>query len=710
MDQLNQTSTLSWTETENTTVSGMLKIWSHVQTAFDQARFEWNLVAFAVGIAIYFWFSFEPSAAFAFSGLCFSIIVFLICRFYWQWAFILMPGSFALLGIALGVLHTQSVARPILPEYHKSYLVEGWIEKTATSKSMQQIYVRVDQIADLAPSKTPKRVRIRLKPGDFKAGDTVQVRAVLNQPPDPAIAGGYDPARRAFFEQIGGYGFAVGVPEVIDFHPRSVVNILRVRLVKFRYAMSQHIQARAPPRTSGLQAALLTGDRSAIPEEQERYLRDAGLAHLLAISGMHMGLLAGGAYYLATLFFAMIGPWARRYDMRKCAAVIGMLFATGYLLLSGASVSTQRAYIMAMIVFTAIILDRRAVSMRSVAVAAAITLLLHPENLLNAGFQMSFSATAALVAVYRYWADRSDRYNEGYRSNTILNRLWKGFVGLSMTSFVAGTATAGFAALQFHRVARYGFVGNLAAMPMFTFLAMPAGFLAVLVIPIGLDVYLLKIMGLGLDYILNVSKWVSEREGALLYLKGANSAVIGVFGLGFVFLCLGPKFIRLLGIGLTVISIAMWANLTKPDMRISQEGRVALWDESGNVLLVDRTRGDGFGRTQFLERSGFPTAPMAKFTSSTVPCDAVGCRFNIEGKSIAVLYEPEGVLESCLDSDLVVLIQRRLGPVAKWVCDVPVVDTRALVAHGALDVAIENGEIIMSVANPNKRKARPWGG
>ena len=709
MEHRKPISTPDWGRNVKFQAGRLQRRWDSAHEAYLVARFEWNLIAFACGIAFYFSLDFEPDPASASLLAVASIFLFLLCKVFWKLNAVFLLSMFCLLGLANAIVHTRSVSKPVLPTYHKSYIIEGWIEKTARSKTMEQIYVRVNQIQDMNTDKTPKRVRIRLKPGEFSAGDAVRVKAVLNRPPTPAIAGGYDPARRAFFEQIGGYGFAVGRPELIELTAQSGFEGLQRRLVRFRFAMSTRIQARAPPSTAGLQAALLTGDRSAIPEIQEQYLRDAGLAHLLAISGLHMGLLAGGAYYLAALFFAMIGPWARRYDMRKWAALIGAVFATGYLLLSGASVSTQRAFIMAIIVFVAIILNRRALSMRSVAVAAAITLLIHPENLLNAGFHMSFAATAALVAVYRYGADRRKIYKEDFRATGYLSRSWRGFLGLSVTSFVAGTATAGFAALHFHRVARLGFIGNLAAMPVFTFFAMPAGFLAVLLMPFGLDIYFLKIMGWGLDYILMVSKWISERDGAIAYLKGANSTVIAVFGLGFVFMCLGPRIIRVFGVGLAILSFGMWVNVVKPDMRVSQDGRIAFWDQSGAVLMVDRKRSDSFGRLQFLEKSGFPKAKIETFTDDRVPCDAMGCRYFLKSKTISVLYEPQGVLDACADSDLVILTQRRAGPVAKWKCDALLIDTRDLSDNGALDIEIRNGVVKLTPANPDRRQARPWG-
>jgi len=184
---------------------------------------------------------------------------------------------------------------------------------------------------------------------------------------------------------------------------------------------------------------------------------------------LHMGLLAGGAYSLASLLFAFITPLSRRYDMRKAAAVIGAFTATYYLILSGASVATQRAYIMAIIIFLAVVLDRRAFSLRSVSLAALVTLVLHPESLMSAGFQMSFAAVTALVVVYQYWDSKRDVY--AYSS---FAKLKSGFSSLSVTSFVAGLATSGFAVFHFGRMAKYGLIGNLLAMPVFSLIVMPA--------------------------------------------------------------------------------------------------------------------------------------------------------------------------------------------------------------------------------------------
>ncbi|MBL4855203.1 MAG: ComEC/Rec2 family competence protein [Robiginitomaculum sp.] len=687
-------------------LSGLNTAKAGLVSMMARARFEWCLVAFGAGIAVYFSMATEPGLWPGLVAMGVLAALVLASGKYLALREMLVLGLFLVAGLSRAIYHTQMVQAPILPDTQRAYTVNGWIENIKSSGKLQHFFIRVQNIERLDTDKTPVRIRLRIKPYDFKPGDSIHIRALLKTPPGPAIVGGYDSGRASYFKQIGGSGFAISKAKTAEFAPLPLGQRLERRLVKFRYGLSRHIQARAPPRTAGLQSALLTGDRSAIAPAQAQALRDAGLAHLLAISGLHMGLLAGGSYFLMSLFLASIGPLARRYDMRKWAAATAILTATAYLLISGASVSTTRAFIMAVVVFSAVILGRRALSMRSVALAAAITLVLHPENILSSGFHMSFAATAALIAVYRYWADR----RVYTRPANFARRMWSGFTGMAVTSFVAGGATGGFAALHFQRFARLGFLANILAMPMFTLVAMPAGFLAVLVMPLGLDKLPLLVMGKALDYVLAVAVWVSEMDGALMYFKSANGQIISLFALGFVFLCLGPKRIRITGFAMLIGSWFMWAGIHRPDMRISDKARVAFWDTRDvNILTVDRKRGDGFGRARFIEQAGLKTAELRTFKDAGTVCDIQACRIELKEKIISIVHTPEGVAEACTDSDLVILTLREAGPRTRRQCGVPLLDIRELSQNGARDIHIKNGKLKIRKTNPKARKARPWG-
>lgn len=668
--------------------------------------FDWSVAAFAVGIALYFALPFEPDLMMiaviaAFIGLGALAAGRFAFRLY-PFVFILF---LCLLGMGRSAWHTQAAATPKLADYERIYEVTGWVEAIERSGKSYRWRLRVSQIQGIAPDDTPKRVRVKAKTEGFAAGDAVTVLAVMTPPPGPVVPQGYDPGRRAYFEQMGGYGFGIRPPATALIEDLSTIDQWKRSIVRFRYGLADRVRAKAPPGTAGLQAALLTGVRAHIPPEQTENLRVAGLAHVLAISGMHMGLLAGGSFWLATFLLACISPLSRRYDVRKPAAIIGALAATGYLILSGASVATQRAYIMAIIVFLAVLLDRRAFSMRSVSVAALITLMFHPEALISVGFQMSFAAVAALVVVYGEWRDR-----RVYVPRIgIWQKMKSNFAGLTVTSFVAGTATSGFAVLHFNRIARYSLVGNILAMPLFTFIVMPAALAALLAMPFGLEKWPLAIMGWSLSGMLKIAAWVASWPGAMWHVSAAPAWVIGVFGFGFLLAALGQGQRRYLGFGLAALCFAFWSQKARPDMRISDAGQVAFWDEDkGDILYVGRKRADRFGRSQFMQRGGQPVSEIEAYKDVLANCDRLACRFKVKGKQVSVINHPSEVAEECEQSDIVVLTQREAGPVARRLCQAKLFDARVFKREGAQDVYLDGDKMKFVPANSEARRRRPW--
>lgn len=366
--------------------------------------------------------------------------------------------------------------------------------------------------------------------------------------------------------------------------------------------------------------------------------------------------------------------------------------------------ATQRAFIMAIIVFLAVILDRRAFSMRSVMVAALVTLMFHPEALISVGFQMSFAAVAALVVVYREW-DKRRVYTPRIG---VWDKLKSNFATLTVTSFVAGTATSGFAVLHFNRIARYSLVGNILAMPLFTFLVMPAALAALIALPFGLERWPLIMMGKGLSGMLVIAEWVASWPGAMWHVQAAPAWVIGVFGFGFLLITLGQKQRRYLGFALSIICFALWSQNQRPDMRISDTGQVAFWDDSGDVLYVARKGSDRFGRSQFLQRGGSPDTALEAYGKELADCDKLACRFKVKGQQVSVINHPSEVTEECEQSDIVVLTQREAGPVARRGCKAKLFDGRVFAREGAQDVYIDEKGVKFVPANSEARRRRPW--
>ncbi len=207
---------------------------------------------------------------------------------------------------------------------------------------------------------------------------------------------------------------------------------------------------------------------------------------MLAISGYHMAVVAGIAFFFIRAILALIPSFASRHPIKKWAALGALATGAFYLVLSGASVSTQRAYIMIAIVLIGVMIDRPALTFRTIAIAAFVVLLLAPQAVVHPSFQMSFAAALALIAAYQFglpW-----RADAGTPAAARM-ALWGGreVFGLIMASLVAGLATTPYSAFHFHRLAPYGVLANLLAMPVISVWVMPMGILGVLTMPFGFD-------------------------------------------------------------------------------------------------------------------------------------------------------------------------------------------------------------------------------
>ncbi len=664
--------------------------------------FEWGVCLFMAGIAIYFALPFEPDWRIYVGLLVIAFFAVKLSDDDGPYRTALISICLVLMGLGRSAWHTSAIKAPILPEYERTYTVEGWIKDIEKSGGRNRWVISVKEIDQVDPQSRPKNIRVRINSDGFAAGDFVQVKARLSAPPGPVMPGGYNSARAAYYKQIGAYGYAIAKPLDIPPYGLSRMQQFERLITKYRFGLADRIMTNAPERVAGLQVALLTGIRIYIPESQTEALRMCGLAHVLAISGLHMGLVTGSLYYVFTLLLACIVPVSRHFDVRKIAAIIGIISATAYLMLSGASVATQRAYIMAVIVFMAVILNRKAFSLRSVALAAVVTLALRPEALVSAGFQMSFAAVTALVVVYRYWDDhRQTNYPMG-----LLSKFAYGFSSLTVTSLVAGAATGFFAAFHFKRIASFGLLGNILAMPIFTFWVMPMGLIVYFSMIFGWEAMPLKFMGWGLEAILWIAGYVANLPGAVSYLHQGSSFVMGLFVLGFLGLCLGPKIVRLFGVVILAISYIVWYANPLPDMRISETGAIAL-RASPDRFFVEPKRSDRFGREIFAQNFG---EPFAEFESLDIygnaDCDTFGCFVEFNGASISILNSPEELPDACSNSDIVVLTGRAAGANIQRTCTANLFDADRLKQTGAMSVYMSKDQIKVKTSNRDAR--RPW--
>jgi competence protein ComEC len=569
------------------------------QAALQAGRLAlWMPVWFSCGIGLYFALRFEPGVSLYALAAC-IVLGGGLHGF-------LRPASaapsLALALAATGFLDAgwsaHRIAAPVLGfRYHGP--VSGTVSVVDLSASgLVRITLRDAALSRVDPAKTPRQVRIslssvpRVPPAP---GQRLMLTATLSPPAGPVEPGGFDFSRHAWFLGLGAIGYARAPP--LEFAPPDRGLVARVAVIRHRAA--EAIRIRLPGDTGAVAAAILTGDRSAVQPNIVDSLRASNLAHLLAISGLHMGLLTGFVFAVLRYALASAPSLALRFPIKKWAAGGAFLAASAYLVLSGTNVATQRAWVMVAVMLLAVILDRRAVTLRAVAVAAMIVLALRPVSLVEPGFQMSFAATTALVATFGILRDR----RWFILPTTPARRVAGWAVALVLSSLVAGLATAPVAAFHFNRLAVYGLWANLASVPVMGLVVMPAALTAILAETVSAGGPFWMIAGTGLDWILNVAATVAAWEGAVLHVRRPETMVLALIASGGVFLAILRGGLRMAGLIPLIVGFTVWSGADRPDLLISADGRlVGLMTERGRWLSKDKAA--GFVAASWLENDG----------------------------------------------------------------------------------------------------------
>lgn len=646
-------------------------------TTLDEARGEvvlWAPIALACGIGGYFLLPVEPGAG------QIALAVALAGAGLLVWArgpgpakFLAALVALTAIGLLAAVLRAQSVAAPVLSTRYYGP-VEGRIVEIDRS-ARDAIRLTLDRIVlrDLAPDRRPATVRVALLGPQTdlapEPGMRVMLTASLSPPSGPAEPGGWDFRRSAFFERLGGVGYSrtpvmlVAPPEPGDW------GLAGYRL---RMRLSAAMQAQIGGQAGAVAAALMTGDRSGIAAATNDVMRGSNLYHLVSISGLHMGMLAGFVFGALRYGLAALGNRTLTWPVKKIAAAVALVAATLYLWVAGPQVATQRAWIMVSVMLVAVLLDRRAISLRTVAIAALVLLLWQPESLTAPGFQMSFAATVALILVARPWGRVAHRLPVWARPVLML----------LLTSLVAGLATAPIAAAHFNRMSQYGMLANLLAVPVMGTLVMPAGVIAALLAPFGLAAPALWVMGLGTRWVLAVAAWVAGLDGSVSMIPAPAPLVLPLLALGATLAVVARGPLRLAATALACAALVSWAIPARAPLLIAPEGAlVGLIGPEGRVL--SKSAGSFVG-DRWLEADGdrATTAEAAARPGFSGPKNAR--RAEWRGRALVHLTgkgAEERLAEVCHEDALVVL-----GAFAPrgFSGDCTVYDRRSLARSGAL--------------------------
>ena len=680
-----------------------------VWAAERQRVFLWVPVLFGAGSGLYLTLPAEPVgwAAPVAAGL-FAVAA-LVLRRHTLPALGLAAFALFAAGVAAADWRTDRVGAPVLAKSIGPVDVSGRVVWVGAGDGPQRYLLDRVSIEGLAREETPERVRLSVRSavpdGVAAPGSWLAALASLRPPPAPAEPGAWDFARQAWFQRIGGVGFVYGAPTPLAAPAGEGGGMLSL-LSQVRHWVSARILEHTTPSAGPFAAALLTGDRSAIEKTKLQAMRDSGLAHLLAISGLHVGLVAGFIFFAARGLLATIEPVALRMPIKKWAAGCALLGAAAYLLLSGMSVPTQRAFVMVSVVLLAIMIDRARISMRLIAWAALLVLAIAPESMLGPSFQMSFAAATALIATYE--AARRPLARMAARGGLALRPLVYG-AGVALTSLVAGIATGPFAVYHFNRIADYGLLANLGAVPITGFWIMPWGLVALVLMPFGLEWIALAPMGWGIDAVVWIARNVAAQPGAVTLVPAMPAAALLAIVVGGLWLCLWRSRWRFLGIAVIGGGMVMAGLDRRPDILVDGDAKVmAVRGADGELWISTRQRGR-FVSDVWLRRDGqaepltWPRDGDGR-PAAGLRCDTLGCIQRRGDRTIAFVRDPRAFAEDCRRASLVV------SAVPAWdLCAGPetVVDRFDLWWGGGHAIWLgPDGVRVESVAESRGR--RPW--
>lgn len=675
----------------------------------ERARwFIWVPVVLGCGIGFYFSLAAEPTLATAMLPL----IAGLIARFAWRTGLAagLLTGCliWAGAGFVLAKVRTIMVASPVLERPLRAAGITGFIELIEPREARgQRLTLRVMSIAGLEADKTPRRVRIRTMTttAGLKPGDAIRLTAKLTPPAVPALPGDYDFARQAWFRGLGAVGYSLDKPtRVADAGVPPGGLRWSVHIEAIRSAIGARVSAVLPGDTGAIATALITGERGAISQQATDSYRNAGLVHILSISGLHMAIMAGAVFAVMRWVFAAIPPLVLRHPAKKWAAVCGIFAALAYLTISGGAAATIRSAIMILIMFLAVLLGRPALALRNVALSALVILMFYPESLLDAGFQMSFAAVVALVSAYELMRERR---LHGQLRGSWLTRSGLFLFGIVFSTIIAGLAVAPLSAYHFHKSQQLAVIANLIVIPICNLVVMPAALATLALMPFGFERAALAVMGWGIEIMGEVARWVAAMPWAVGTIAAISDAAFALIIGGSLWLVLWQRRWRVLGVPVIACGLALSPYHARPDVLAGRDGTLVAVRAQSGLLAAIAQRDDQFELRRWLEHDGDARSAAEAQSTQAFRCDSMGCVLRVKGRLLAVSRHPASLHDDCARAQIVITDRPRpahcTGPQA-------VIDYPALRDRGTHAIYFEPDGTLRIETVKDRRGVRPWTG
>lgn len=594
----------------------------------------WLPVMFGAGIGFYFSLPEEPLITTTFCIFVCACFLVRDCRKNAVCLF--AAGFFALFcaGIFFTQLRVFSLSEPRIKMRTGLLSVTGTVQEVSEyPDGHSRLILKNVRIGSFPDWKTPAKIWLNLPAGQQtpQTNDVVETEAFLSTPYPASTPAGFDFSRLLYFQQIGAIGFAHNDFKILKQSGSSTV----------RSAINQKINDVMPADTAGVAKALITGSAKGIPLKIVQNYRDAGIAHILSVSGLHMSLLAGLVFAVTRTFLALIPGAALYWNTKKIAALFSLIVCFAYLHISGASYPAQRAFIMLAFVLTAILFNRRALSVVSLAWAAFFILLFFPESICSAGFQLSFAAVTALICAYEAGVGKYTRLLE--KKEGVSFYILSCLAAVALTTLIASFATAPFTVFHFKRLPVYSLIGNLLSSSVTGIWVMPALTAGTIMMPFGLEKPFLIFASSGISLINKAAEITAGLPHAVYQFPpmpfwGLMAAVFG--GL---WTCLWQGKHRLWGLAVFCFSLFTPFFTVLPDMYVSLAA--AAFRNKEDMLVFKEGASDQMMKNAWLEEN-------RQEQELTTICPYGLCLYEKNGFKIGYAHNKVGAYDACQMTDL----------------------------------------------------------
>ncbi len=527
-------------------------------------------------------------------------------------------------------------------------------------------------------------VRTKVEEG-IKIGDQVKLSAKLFPPKIAPSEYAYDFARIAYYQKISATGFATSK---IALHKKAEARKFQEYIESFRQYIYENLQQNIKKPHADIISALLIGKKDGIDQKTMDAIRDSGIAHLFAISGLHLSFVAGLFFIVFRNLFAMSETLTLKYNTKKISAFLTILPTTFYLLITGMQISAQRAYIMVILVLVAIMIERKYRGLIAIAFAASVILIIEPEAILKPGFQMSFSAVLALVASYQINA------NKLFKIKVI-----KYFVSIMISSVIASLATVPYTIYNFNYFSISGIITNLVAIPIVTLIIIPLGIIYILLIPLGIEWIIASLIERPIDSVLYITNAIASLQYLVIPIRTFPTSSIVIITLGLLWLCLWERNWRFFGIFFIVLGICFSAIHRTPDILVSSDN-IAV-KESDNLLYSLTKKSRNFVIKTWAKQNGQNQILNHKKYNNSGKKLKYGCIYNKENNKLVLLaYKKEDISENCNNVDLII----QLSKFNYSACSTKTIEYIDLETYGTHSIWLTNSNIKINKVRSN----RPW--